>query len=65
MEVIKMNPKTKIETPEEKRKRLRKNEKARERHWRKTGVSDRTINWMKDTGQLQGVNFNGYPNSTN
>ena len=44
--------KHKIETPEQRDKRLRKNQKARERHWRRTGVSDRTIQWMKDTNQL-------------
>lgn len=32
--------------------RQRKNAKARERHWRKTGVSDSTIRWMKDGGWL-------------
>jgi hypothetical protein len=41
---------TKKET--EKEKRLRKNKKAREQHWRKTGVSEHTIKWMKDSGWL-------------
>lgn len=27
-------------------------QKARARHWRKTGVSDRTLQWMKDNGML-------------
>lgn len=44
--------KRKIETPAEKEKRLKRNKKARERHWRKTGVGDATIklldyyNWL-------------------
>jgi len=29
-----------------------KRRKGRERHWRNTGVSERTINWMKDYGWL-------------
>jgi hypothetical protein len=40
--------KPKVETEEEKKKRLNKNRKAREAHWKKTGVSSNTINWMKD-----------------
>jgi hypothetical protein len=32
--------------------RAKRNAKARERHWRKTGVGDGTINWMKQTGWL-------------
>jgi len=40
------------ETEEQKQKRLQKNRKARERHWKKTGVSEATIKWMKDTGWL-------------
>jgi len=31
---------------EKEAKRLRRNKKARERHWLKTGVSQSTINWM-------------------
>jgi len=34
------------------KKRLLRNQKARERHWRNTGVSQSTINWMKQTGKL-------------
>jgi hypothetical protein len=39
---------TKTETNAEKAKRLEKNKKARERHWRKTGLyGDKTIKWME------------------
>ena len=37
----------KNETEAEKAKRLARNKKARERHWRKTGVGDKTIKWME------------------
>lgn len=40
------------ETEEEKAKAAAKREKARAARWRKTGVSDNTINWMRDTNQL-------------
>ena len=40
-----VKPKSKPSTPEQRMK-------GRERHWRKTGVSDRTIKWMKDEGML-------------
>jgi hypothetical protein len=42
----------KKETGEQREKRLERNRKARENHWRKTGVGDGTINWMKQTGWL-------------
>jgi len=32
--------------------RLEKNQKARARHWQKTGVSDKTIAWMRTNGML-------------
>ena len=38
-----------VETEEHKRERR---VKARIRHWRRTGVSDRTIDWMKREGWL-------------
>jgi hypothetical protein len=44
--------KPKVETPEQKTARLARNKKARARHWRKTGVSDRTVRWMDDMGML-------------
>lgn len=31
---------------------IERRKKARERHWRKTGVSDRTVAWMKDRDML-------------
>jgi hypothetical protein len=34
------------------RQRVVANKKRREKHWRKTGVSDATINWMKKEGWL-------------
>ena len=37
----------KPETEAEKAKRLARNKKARERHWRKTGLGDKTIKWME------------------
>jgi len=40
------------ETPVDKEKRKRRNRNARERHWRNTGVSSNTIDWMKQTGWL-------------
>lgn len=33
-------------------RRAARNRKARERHWRRTGVSSATVDWMKRTGQL-------------
>ncbi len=42
----------KVETEEDRIKRLERNKKARERHWRKTGVGDCTINWMKRNNWL-------------
>lgn len=48
----KSTKKKKPESFEERQARLEKNRKARERHWRKTNVSERTIKWMKDTGWL-------------
>ena len=40
------------ETQQQREKRLARNRKARERHWRKTGVSSGTISWMKAGGWL-------------
>ena len=44
--------KVRIETVEEREKRLAKNKKARAAHWRKTGVSEKTIKWMDDLNWL-------------
>lgn len=44
--------KRKPESPEQKAKRLERNRKARARHWRKTGVSESTINWMRNQNWL-------------
>jgi hypothetical protein len=41
--------KQKILTPEQ---RAIRNEKARERHWLRTGVSPRTVEWMRDMSML-------------
>jgi len=41
-----------LSNQEKESKRLQKNRKAREKHWRKTNVSESTINWMKKTGWL-------------
>ena len=32
--------------------RLKRNERARERHWRNTGVSTDTVKWMKENSFL-------------
>lgn len=41
-----------VETWKDREKRLQRNEKQRERHWRKTGVGDSTIQWMRKGGWL-------------
>lgn len=48
----KAEKKEKVEGFEEKQKRLERNRKARASHWRKTGVGDATINWMREGGWL-------------
>ena len=45
---MRMKRQHKEETPEQEAKRKERNQKARERHWRKTGVGSGTINWMRD-----------------
>lgn len=37
---------------EELEREKKRREAARERHWRRTGVSEETIAWMKRTGSL-------------
>jgi hypothetical protein len=40
------------ETPAERAKRLERNKKARARHFRKTGVSEKTLGWLDEHGML-------------
>ena len=40
------------ETPEETRKRVERNKKARARHWTRTGVSEATVRWMEREAML-------------
>jgi len=46
------NMKKKAETEKEKAARIERNKKARANHWKKTGVSQSTINWMREGGFL-------------